>query len=160
MVAAGSGGLPLPVGERAGVRGDRSQVVGDALENAVDVLKHLVVPESKYEIPARFQSASALAILLAALTVLSAIRFDDQARGFAAKIHDVAIDRHLPTEFQSAQTPIPQPEPKHALGIHLDLFQRIMIAPCSVTAIGYHRHGPVVLTVNSVDGDLGWLGGK
>src|SRR4029450_3134960 len=48
----------------------------------------------------------------------------------------------------------------HALGIHLDLFQRIMIAPCSVTAIGYHRHGPVVLTVNSVDGDLGWLGGK
>jgi hypothetical protein len=35
-----------------------------------------------------------------------------------------------------------------------------MIAPCSVTAIGYHRHGPVVLTVNSVDGDLGWLGGK
>ena len=48
----------------------------------------------------------------------------------------------------------------HALGIHLDLFQRIMIAPCSVTAIGYHRHGPVVLTVNSVDGDLGWLGGS
>jgi probable phosphomutase (TIGR03848 family) len=48
----------------------------------------------------------------------------------------------------------------HALGIHLDLFQRIMIAPCSVTAIGYHRHGPVVLTVNSVDGDLSWLGGK
>src|SRR3989442_1237748 len=48
----------------------------------------------------------------------------------------------------------------HALGIHLDLFQRIMIAPCSVTAIGYHRQGPVVLTVNSVDGDLGWLGGS
>jgi probable phosphomutase (TIGR03848 family) len=48
----------------------------------------------------------------------------------------------------------------HALGIHLDLFQRIMIAPCSVTAIGYHPHGPVVLTVNSVDGNLGWLGGK
>ena len=48
----------------------------------------------------------------------------------------------------------------HALGIHLDLFQRIVIAPCSVTAIGYHRHGPVVLTVNSVDGDLGWLEAK
>ena len=48
-----------------------------------------------------------------------------------------------------------------AVGLnHLDLFQRIMIAPCSVSAIGYHRHGPVVLTVNSVDGDLGWLGGS
>src|SRR5437899_7734075 len=45
----------------------------------------------------------------------------------------------------------------HALGIHLDLFQRVMIAPCSITVIGYHREGPVVLTVNSTDGDLGRL---
>ena len=45
----------------------------------------------------------------------------------------------------------------HALGIHLDLFQRVMIAPCSITVIGYHREGPIVLTVNSTDGDLGRL---
>ena len=38
----------------------------------------------------------------------------------------------------------------HALGTHLDLFQRIVVSPCSVTAISYHRGGPVVLTVNSV----------
>ena len=36
-----------------------------------------------------------------------------------------------------------------ALGTHLDLFQRIVVSPCSVTAISYHRAGPVVLTVNS-----------
>ena len=41
----------------------------------------------------------------------------------------------------------------HALGTHLDLFQRIVISPCSVTAIAYGDGGPVVLTVNSV-GDL------
>jgi probable phosphoglycerate mutase len=40
-----------------------------------------------------------------------------------------------------------------ALGTHLDLFQRIVISPCSVTAIAYGDGGPVVLTVNSV-GDL------
>jgi len=40
-----------------------------------------------------------------------------------------------------------------ALGTHLDLFQRIVISPCSVTAIAYGGNGPVVLTVNSV-GDL------
>jgi len=39
----------------------------------------------------------------------------------------------------------------HALGTHLDLFQRIVISPCSVTAISYGDGGPTVLCVNSVD---------
>lgn len=41
-----------------------------------------------------------------------------------------------------------------ALGTHLDLFQRISISTCSVTAISYSSHGPNVLTVN----DTGALG--
>ena len=41
----------------------------------------------------------------------------------------------------------------HALGTHLDLFQRIVISPCSVTAISYGDGGPTVLSVNSV-GDV------
>lgn len=36
-----------------------------------------------------------------------------------------------------------------ALGSHLDLFQRIVVSPCSVTAISYGGLGPVVLSVNS-----------
>ncbi len=36
-----------------------------------------------------------------------------------------------------------------ALGTHLDLFQRIVVSPCSVTAISYQPTGPVVLAVNS-----------
>ena len=44
----------------------------------------------------------------------------------------------------------------HAMGTHLDLFQRIVISPCSVTAITYTLGGPAVLTVNSTD-DLGSL---
>lgn len=36
-----------------------------------------------------------------------------------------------------------------ALGSHLDLFQRIAISPCSVTAISYGPLGPAVLTVNA-----------
>jgi probable phosphoglycerate mutase len=39
----------------------------------------------------------------------------------------------------------------HALGTHLDLFQRIVIAPCSLTAVLYGDDGPTVLTVNSTD---------
>jgi probable phosphoglycerate mutase len=45
----------------------------------------------------------------------------------------------------------------HALGTHLDLFQRVMIATASITAIAYRRQGPAILTVNSVNGDLGTL---
>ncbi len=36
-----------------------------------------------------------------------------------------------------------------AVGTHLDLFQRIVISPCSVTAISYGPGGPSVLAVNS-----------
>lgn len=42
----------------------------------------------------------------------------------------------------------------HALGTHLDLFQRIVVSPCSVTAILYTQTGPVVLAVNSTGDDL------
>lgn len=41
-----------------------------------------------------------------------------------------------------------------AVGTHLDLFQRIVISPCSVTAVAYTPVGPAVLTVNSVAGGL------
>ena len=45
----------------------------------------------------------------------------------------------------------------HAMGTHIDLFQRIVISPCSVTAIAYSPGGPVVLTVNSTGGSLAEL---
>ena len=41
--------------------------------------------------------------------------------------------------------------------MHLDLFQRLVIAPASVTVIAYRAEGPRVLTVNSLDGDLAAL---
>jgi probable phosphoglycerate mutase len=41
-----------------------------------------------------------------------------------------------------------------ALGTHLDLFQRIVVSPCSVSAVAYGSGGPVVLTVNHTTGTL------
>jgi probable phosphoglycerate mutase len=43
-----------------------------------------------------------------------------------------------------------------AVGTHLDLFQRIVVSPCSVTAILYGPGGPTVLAVNNV-GELSEL---
>jgi probable phosphomutase (TIGR03848 family) len=44
-----------------------------------------------------------------------------------------------------------------ALGTHLDLFQRIVISPCSITAVFYGPGGPAVLTVNSISDSLAEL---
>jgi probable phosphomutase (TIGR03848 family) len=40
----------------------------------------------------------------------------------------------------------------HALGMHLDLFQRLAIAPGSITTIAYGAGGPTVLGMNALDG--------
>jgi probable phosphoglycerate mutase len=41
-----------------------------------------------------------------------------------------------------------------ALGTHLDLFQRIVVSPCSVSAVLYSGGGPIVLASNSTGDDL------
>ncbi len=41
-----------------------------------------------------------------------------------------------------------------AIGTHLDLFQRIVVSPCSVSAVLYGAGGPVVLATNSTGRDL------
>jgi probable phosphomutase (TIGR03848 family) len=42
----------------------------------------------------------------------------------------------------------------HALGTHIDLFQRIVISTCSISAVSYTTGGPIVLAVNSTGGSL------
>ena len=44
-----------------------------------------------------------------------------------------------------------------AQGVHLDLFQRIVISPCSITPILYGAGTPIVLAVNSTGDDLSAL---
>ncbi|MGH9138639.1 MAG: MSMEG_4193 family putative phosphomutase [Acidimicrobiales bacterium] len=48
----------------------------------------------------------------------------------------------------------------NALGAHLDLFQRVMVSPCSVSAITYSPAGQSVLFVNSTGRDLNGLGAE
>ena len=44
-----------------------------------------------------------------------------------------------------------------ALGLHLDQFQRIVVDPCSVSAIQYTSARPLVVRTNDVGGDLAAL---
>lgn len=45
-----------------------------------------------------------------------------------------------------------------AMGTHLDLFQRIVVGPCSISAILFTDGGPLVLAVNTNGGSLAGLG--
>ncbi|MEY3595564.1 MAG: hypothetical protein RL576_978 [Actinomycetota bacterium] len=45
----------------------------------------------------------------------------------------------------------------HAMGTHLDLFQRIVVSTCSISALAYGGGAPIVLTVNSTGGSLSEL---
>jgi broad specificity phosphatase PhoE len=45
-----------------------------------------------------------------------------------------------------------------ALGLHLDLFQRLVVDPCSVSAIRYTAGRPFVLSTNDTTGELSRFG--
>ena len=69
--------------------------------------------------------------------------------------------KHETSDPWHANVPLLQRPPQgprhavaHAMGTHLDLFQRIVIGTCSVSAVAYSAHGPVVLTVNSTGSSL------
>ncbi|MHA7985243.1 MSMEG_4193 family putative phosphomutase [Rathayibacter sp. CAU 1779] len=44
-----------------------------------------------------------------------------------------------------------------ALGMHLDLFQRISVGPASVSIVNYGANGSRVIATNTDAGDLSWL---
>jgi probable phosphomutase (TIGR03848 family) len=47
-----------------------------------------------------------------------------------------------------------------ALGMHLDLFQRIQVDPASVSIVRYTSSRPYVLATNTHEGDLSWMAAK
>ncbi len=47
-----------------------------------------------------------------------------------------------------------------ALGMHLDLFQRITVGPASVSIVSYGAARPTVHATNTESGDLSWLRAK
>ncbi len=44
-----------------------------------------------------------------------------------------------------------------ALGMHLDMFQRINVDPASISIVQYTQDRPYVLATNTHAGDLSWL---
>ncbi|WP_454051647.1 MSMEG_4193 family putative phosphomutase [Cellulomonas sp. Marseille-Q8402] len=84
-----------------------------------------------------------------------------QARAVAAvREHDAAIEaEHGPGAVFAVVThgDIVKALLADALGMHLDLFQRIGAGPASVSVVRYGAHRPDVVATNTDAGDLSWL---
>ena len=135
-----------PIGRRLGlrVRSDKGLLECDFGEWTGKPLKDLMkLPEWKtvqrYPSGFRFPGGESFAEMQTRMTA-TVNRIVDAHKGGAV----VAVSHADPIKAAVAS----------ALGTHLDLFQRIVISPCSVTTVAYGHSGPVVLCVNSVTGDL------
>lgn len=84
-----------------------------------------------------------------------------QARAVAAvREHDAAVTAaHGPGAVWAAVThgDIVKAVLADALGMHLDLFQRLSAGPASISVVRYGPDRPAVLTTNTEAGDLSWL---
>lgn len=86
-----------------------------------------------------------------------------QARAVAAvREHDAAVEaEHGPGAVWAAVThgDIIKAVLADALGMHLDLFQRLSAGPASVSVVRYGAARPDVVATNTDAGDLSWLRG-
>lgn len=87
-----------------------------------------------------------------------------QARSVAAiRAHDAAFEAlHGPRAVWVAVShgDIIKSVLADALGMHLDLFQRINVSPASVSIVRYGSARPEVLASNTEAGDLSWLAAR
>jgi probable phosphomutase (TIGR03848 family) len=84
-----------------------------------------------------------------------------QARAVSAvRAHDAAVEReHGAGAVWAAVShgDVIKAVLADALGLHLDLFQRLDVGPASVSIVQYGPGRPRVVTTNSSSDDLGWL---
>ncbi|UZN01565.1 MSMEG_4193 family putative phosphomutase [Cellulomonas sp. S1-8] len=85
-----------------------------------------------------------------------------QARAVAAvRRHDAAFEaQHGPGAVWAAVShgDVIKSVLADALGMHLDLFQRLGVGPASISVVRYGPHRPDVIATNTEFGDLAWLG--
>lgn len=80
--------------------------------------------------------------------------FPEMQTRMCSTIHDLVANHPGETIVCASHADTIKAAVAEAMGTHLDQFQRIVIGPCSITAITYTFNGPIVLAVNSMGDDL------
>lgn len=81
--------FPLPIGERARVRGFLTYSCDDCLYNTINIANYVIIPEPQNEIAVRFEVSCPLHISRVALGMLATVNLNYQARIPAAKVDDI-----------------------------------------------------------------------
>ena len=81
------------------------------LQNALDISKNLVVPETQHAITPRLNPRCSLGIFCLPFIMLAAIYFDDQRCRRTEEIDDIRADRLLPAESKAADLFLTQTRP-------------------------------------------------
>ena len=84
------------------------------MENTIQILNNIIVPEADNTITESAQLAVALPVF-GAFRVLAAVEFDNQTPLAANKIDVVSIDRFLADEFKATQLPASKVCPQREL---------------------------------------------
>lgn len=79
-----------------------------SFQNAIDVIKHLIIPEPDYPVSFAFQMPRSFRVITLPARVLPAIQLNDNSFFGTNKIGNIRRDRHLPFKFQIAKLPVPQ----------------------------------------------------
>lgn len=96
------------------VRG-RGQGLLDRRPDAIQILQHIIVPETKDSKTLTFQERCSACVSLR--RVLPAVDLDDQAHFGAEEVGDVAVDLNLLAELESIQLAVAEDAPELSFGI-------------------------------------------
>ena len=107
----------LPFKGRAGVGWVcwSMQPLPNRLEDTIEVIEHLVVPESQHAKPCLLQKRRAYSVGLDIFRVLAAVQLDNEPSFQADEIHDVVTERVLAPEFAAIKLPSAKTAPEQAL---------------------------------------------
>ncbi len=96
---------------------------GDYSYHTVDVLKHVVIPESNYLKALRLQPSSSGFIVFGLLRVLSSVKFNNKFGFESDEIHDVISDGGLPAKLNVPKLTIANVFPQFPFGFGLRVAQ-------------------------------------
>jgi hypothetical protein len=97
--------------------GGRTQNFDEAHQNAIDVLEHLIVPETHHPIAARRKPGIAHTVSIDVVTMLSTIDLNDELRVEAREVDDVMTNRYLSAKSKAFNLSLPNAMPERAFGI-------------------------------------------
>jgi hypothetical protein len=91
------------------------QFLPNCLDNAIQVIKYLIIPESQHTKPCLLQKPRAYSVGIDIFRVLAAVQLDNEPSFQTDEIHDVVPERVLAPEFAAIKLPSAKTAPEPAL---------------------------------------------